>query len=78
MKKSILFLTILVNTHPCFSQVSKGTILLGGNVRFESYKGETQMGVSKVKTLDIAPNIGYFIINRLAIGFLTWLNFQKF
>jgi hypothetical protein len=26
------------------------------------------MGLSKVKTLDIAPNIGYFIIDRLAVG----------
>ena len=77
MKQSFLFLFILLSTHVCFSQISKGAMLVGGNVSYQSYKGETEMGVSRVRTLDLAPNFGYFFMNRLVIGFRPGLTFRS-
>src|SRR5687768_6440391 len=68
MKKSMLLLITFVTTIASFSQISKGSMLVGGNIRFNSYKSETQMGSSKVRTLDIAPNVGYFLIDQFAVG----------
>jgi outer membrane protein with beta-barrel domain len=65
---SSLFL-LLANTAMC--QINKGQFLLGGNASFESIKTEGDgFYVTSYKTtnLFLSPNIGYFIISKLAGG----------
>lgn len=77
MKKSFLTITILLFTLSAFAQfTSQGTFLLGGSsnlgLNFLSSKsklgdGDFQDG-PKTTSFNISPQVGYFIIDNLAIG----------
>ena len=54
-----------------FAQLQKKTWLLGGNASFErsEYKNDVYVyNSSKSSDLEIAPNIGYFFWDKLALG----------
>ena len=52
-----------------FSQIKIGQYLLGGNISFESTKQQNDINSTfQSNDFDIAPNIGYFIVDKLAGG----------
>src|SRR5688572_28294591 len=61
MKKVLLVATIVVaGFMSANAQTEKGTLLLGGNVAFQTSDGTNYFSA--------APNVGFFIANNLAIG----------
>jgi len=69
MKTIILLSFLLALTATAFTQISKGQFLIGGNINFESTKDENSVnGTHESTNYFISPNIGYFIINKMAIG----------
>lgn len=65
---TILFLSLLISTFAS-AQIQKGQFLIGGNITFESIKSEySSMPANKSTNIFIAPDAGYFIINKLAAG----------
>lgn len=68
MKKILLtaFLFISLNS---FSQITQGNWLVGGNAGFSSAKIDAiSGGVEKINTLNISPNVGYFLLDKFAGG----------
>ena len=60
----ILFINLSVN-----SQITKGNWMLGGNADFSSTINKSEAGQkTTVFNIQITPNIGYFIVDRLATG----------
>src|SRR5215475_2524687 len=60
---------ILVNT--AMSQINKGQFLVGGNSSFESVSNDGDdfyVVTYKTTTFSVSPNIGYFVISKLAGG----------
>ena len=69
MKTSLLIFLLSLLTGTAFTQISKGQFLVGGNINFESVKDENSIyGSNKNTNYFIAPNIGYFIIDKMASG----------
>ncbi len=69
MKTITLISLILTLTTTAFAQINKGQFLIGGNINFESIKDENSInGTNESTNYYISPNIGYFIINKLAGG----------
>ena len=71
MKQFTLLLLLLGITTTAFSQINKGQFLIGGNISFESIKNEVgNNSNSNFRTTNffISPNVGYFIIEKLAGG----------
>jgi len=64
MKKVILIAVVSAISFAGFSQTSKGTWLAGGTAGFSSLK----TGDAKLTIIDLSPNVGYFLINNLALG----------
>ena len=61
MKKVILVATILVaGFTSANAQTEKGTVLLGGNISFQTSDGESVFSAS--------PNVGFFVANNIAVG----------
>jgi Outer membrane protein beta-barrel domain len=68
------FLTVTLNA---LTQINKGQFLLGGNVSYESTTNKSSNNVNyKLSTFSISPDVGYFIINKLAGGLR--LEFRSF
>jgi len=72
MKK--LFVSYLLITF-CFyanGQITKGNWLVGGTGKFYSYTSQytsaTYSNEAKYTQIDISPNIGYFVTDKLAFG----------
>jgi hypothetical protein len=63
----ILLCTITAN-----AQVTKGNWMVGGNANFSSSKSESTFNndtvITKGSALAISPTLGYFIIDKLALG----------
>jgi hypothetical protein len=63
-------LTILSNS--IYSQLTKGNWLVGGTGKFYDYKSEyssaTYSNEAEYTQIDISPNIGYFVAEKLAFG----------
>ncbi|MEZ7500471.1 hypothetical protein QO200_17220 [Flavobacterium sp. Arc3] len=65
----ILFIATLLVTFASNAQIDKGNWMMGGTAGFGSYKTIAGGSSSESSTsLGIAPNIGYFFIDKLAIG----------
>lgn len=69
----LTFMLIVITCHTTQAQFNQGRILLGGNVNFFSMKDETvQTGLpnrsSNSTQFQLSPNVGYFIIDNLAVG----------
>lgn len=60
MKKVVLACSLLVATIAATAQTEKNTLLLGGNISFNS--------TESVSSFTATPNIGVFVINNLAVG----------
>jgi outer membrane protein len=78
MKKIFVFAFAFVST-VSLAQFSKGSILLGGNVSadFNTNKtiaGSTTTTNSSTSSLSMVPNVGYFVIDNLAVGAGLQLN----
>ncbi len=69
MKKVLLALCILTAHNSLIAQIEKGNFLTGisGRYRFEFDDGKNY-------SLSLTPNIGYFMLNRLAAGASLSLN----
>lgn len=80
MREKILavILSVFIVT-PSSAQFSKGTILLGGNVSIDfttnkTIAGSTTTTNSSTSSLSLLPNVGYFVMDRLALGAGLQLN----
>lgn len=63
-----LFLIITITAN---SQINKGQFLVGGSISFTATKTASAPSPSdyyKTTNLFITPNIGYFIVDKLAAG----------
>ena len=64
----LLFLLVTIFT-TAFTQIRKGQFLIGGALNFESTKIEyLNNPTQKLNNLLISPNIGYFVIDKMAGG----------
>src|SRR5687767_14919144 len=69
MKFFTLLSLSLILANRSMSQINKGQFLAGGNISFESIKNDGEDVVNyKTTNFFISPNIGYFIIPKLAGG----------
>jgi Outer membrane protein beta-barrel domain len=69
MKTITLILLFLAFTSVAFTQISKGQFLAGGKISFESIRDENSInGNNESTNYFISPNIGYFIIDKMAGG----------
>lgn len=75
MKRSILLVLFSVTISNCFSQLMKGSFLVGGGVSFQSSKYSE--GSTTTTRFLLAPNGGYFFIDKLAGGIRTSLSYQS-
>ncbi len=75
MKKTIAIAIIILLSTKSYSQISKGNWLIGGDVKF-NYTANTVMD-SKYSstTLNINPQLGYFILDKFAVGLRPSLGF---
>ena len=67
MKNLLTILTIILTSIPCFSQITKSVWLIGGSASFSSFKYPVQGSPTQIN-IGISPNIGYFLIDKLAVG----------
>ncbi len=67
-----IFLYVTAN-----SQINKGYWLVGGNGSFHSNQTESELGISKSSNINISPNIGYFIVDKFAIGLMGDITFPN-
>jgi len=62
-------------------QLDKGTWLVGGSGSFQSYKNDFQMPPNsvqyKVTTISISSSVGYFIMEKLALGLRPTYSLEK-
>ena len=69
MKLFTLLSLSLIITITASSQVKQGQFLVGGSISFTATKsGSASSAYYKTSNLFITPNIGYFIIDKLAAG----------
>ncbi len=88
MKNFFCFAFLLLITNTTFGQLTKGHWLVGGSGSFYlskrdyiSYVNSSTNGFSKELHLTISPNIGYFLIDKLAVGlrpFFSWGKGESF
>lgn len=67
MKKVLIAALLLVSSNAIFAQINKGQWMVGGNISFSSSK-YGDVDDSKETMFSIAPNAGYFFIDKLAGG----------
>ena len=74
--KHFFFFSILLFSLSLSAQINEGDWLVGGNTSFSYTESKSgSINPSESFTFDIAPNIGYFIIDQLALG--TKLNYLR-
>ena len=81
MKKNILILSILLFTTICAnSQITKGNWMVGGSGDYTNETVTSDTGnKTKYKVITIKPNVGYFIMDKFAIGgTLNYMNQGSF
>lgn len=66
MKKILLGVLVLFAV-ALNAQTMKGTWMLGGNANFSSARPNVS-GAKSTTTIGLNPNVGYFLINNLAVG----------
>lgn len=70
-------ITILLFTITANAQITKGNWLVGGSGTFYSEDYKNEQFKYKNTVFGLRPNIGYFLINRLAIGLSPVVTFTK-
>ncbi len=69
MKKSVLLLIAACHTFNIVkSQITKGNWMIGGNANFSFTTFNTGTTDTKTTTINLAPNIGYFFVDKFAGG----------
>lgn len=73
MKKILLVALTLIIAQQSFAQFNKGRILAGGSVGFfanssKSRSGGTTTKTGSVSTVSFNPNVGYFLVDKVAVG----------
>src|SRR5262245_31900026 len=72
--KKVLFATfLLVSSKAMFAQVDQGQWMVGGSAGFD----HASQGDNKMTTISLAPNLGYFVINQLAVGLRPEFSYHK-
>jgi hypothetical protein len=68
--KTLFFFIVLTHSLTLNAQITKGHWLVGGDASFLSSKTESEINgnTSETSFLIITPNIGYFFIDKLAVG----------
>ena len=74
--KNIFFITILFIVFTSNAQIEKGNWMMGGSGSFGNYKITNKDDSFSSTQIGINPNIGYFIIDKLAFGALVQVNFS--
>lgn len=67
--KNILIAALLVSGTQCFAQIEKGTMLAGGAFSLQTTKNNSRFSLN--------PNVGFFVIDNLAVGAGLSVNFSK-
>jgi len=79
--KHLIFIILFFVAFVAKSQLNKKTWLVGGSGSFNSYKENYQSNivetVYKVTDVTISPNIGYFIVDKFAVGLKSTLSWRK-
>ena len=73
---NIIFITTLLFAINSNAQIDKGNWMMGGSGSFGSFNTTSQGINNKGTYLNLNPNIGYFFIDKLAIGAGAELIFQ--
>lgn len=83
MRKTVLLIAYLAFTNPLFAQLEKGTWMLGGTASLRAFEETSTYNginngtpynlknVSNKLNYKIAPNLGYFIVDKLNVGLRT-------
>lgn len=90
MKKIILILIFVISNLPIYAQLEKKTWLLGGSGSFSStvstvtYTNNVDpitlnayFEKSKVFNLNLSPSIGYFLLDKFALGLKPTITWEK-
>lgn len=79
MKKTILLLLTCLTFKCSFAQIEKRNWLVGGSGSFASETYTYEEAYPKVTSTELilSPNVGFFIIDKLAIGTLSTLAFSN-
>jgi len=77
MKKLLLIAVIAVASLKASAQTEQGNILLGGTLNYTTSKSDAD-GAESSESFTILPNIGYFILNNVAIGTGVGYSHTKF
>jgi opacity protein-like surface antigen len=64
MKKGLLVAAVLFAALGSKAQINKGQFLAGGTAGFSSSK----YGENKTTNINVTPGVGYFVIDKLAVG----------
>jgi len=73
----ILFIATLFIVFTSNAQITKGNWMMGGSLYLVRDKSTTDGNVSHVTAIDIKPNVGYFVIDKLALGTNTEIGFSS-
>lgn len=77
MKKTILLLFICFIYTSSFAQIEKGNWLVGGSGSFSSSKFKDTTPEYKTTLLELAPDFGYFLFRKIAIGLSPHFNYSS-
>ena len=70
----LLLASFFLSTFISNAQIAKHNWLMGGNLGFSYITAQQN---SKTTEIDLQPNVGYFIVDKLAIGTLLNYNYTK-
>lgn len=73
MKKVLFAAFLLVSSNAIFAQVDQGQWLAGGSAGFN----HSSQGDTKHTTIMVSPDLGYFVINQLAVGLRPEFGYMK-
>jgi hypothetical protein len=73
MKKVLIAAFLLVSSNAIFAQVNQGQWLAGGSAGFN----HSSQGDTKQTTITVSPDLGYFVINQLAVGLRPEFGYTK-
>lgn len=72
MQKFFCSIIVILSFFVSHSQLTKGNWLVGGNGKFYSYKSQyssaSYSSEASYTQIDLSPNIGYFVADKLAFG----------
>lgn len=73
MKTIQFFIAALLISLSTNAQITKGNWMVGGSASFKSYKSENVNtgNIENYNYVDLSPNLGYFIMDKLVIGAKT-------